>query len=163
MSRFLRKAVIAALIVALLLFQLPLTRYAPWLSMLDLPLVCVLYLTIFKESLFWTVLAGTGVGFLQDSMSLGALGMNGFTIISIGFLVYLANSVFAIDRLTTRWAMLFLSSTMALLLSFLLRVLFLNRDEMIDVRLLLLSGVLNACIGMFIFYLLDRVTKPVKD
>jgi rod shape-determining protein MreD len=163
MSGFLRRAAIVTLILSLLAFQLPLTRYVPWLSMLDLPLVCVLYLTIFKESLFWTVLAGTGVGLFQDSMSLGAMGMNGFTIISIGFLVYLANSVFAIDRLTTRWAMLFLSSTIALLLLFLLRVLFLNRDEMIDVRLLLLSGVLNACIGLFIFYLLDRVTKPVKD
>jgi rod shape-determining protein MreD len=163
MSSFLRKAAIAVLIFSLLLFQLPLTRYVPWLSMLDLPLVCVLYLTIFKESLFWMVLAGTGVGLLQDSMSLGAMGMHGFTVLSIGFLVYLANSVFAIDRLTTRWAMLFLSSTMALLLSFLLRVLFLNRDEMIDVRLLLLSGVLNACIGLFVFYLLDRMIRPVKS
>ena len=163
MSGFLRKVALAALFLSLLVFQLPLTRYVPWLSMLDLPLVCVLYLTLFKESLFWTVLAGTAVGLLQDSMSLGAMGMNGFTLISIGFLVYLANSVFAIDRLATRWAMLFLSSTIALLLLFLLRILFLNRDEIIDVRVLLLSGVLNACIGLFIFYLLDKVTKPVKD
>jgi len=160
MSNLLRNTIALALILLLVMFQLALTRYAPWLSMLDLPLVCVLYLTIAKESLVWTVLTGTSVGFLQDSLSLGALGMNGLTKISIGFLVYLANSVFAIDRLATRWVMLFLSSVTASLFFFLLRILFLNRDENVDVRLLLVSGVLNACIGLLIFYLFDRITQP---
>ena len=163
MSSFFRNASVVILVLLLVLFQVALTRYVPWLSMLDLPLVCVLYLTIAKESLVWTVLTGTGVGFLQDSLSLGALGMNGLTKISIGFLVYLANSVFAIDRLATRGAMLLLSSVMASLYFSLLRILFLNREEVIDVRLLLASGVLNACIGLFIFYLFDRITGTTYD
>ena len=163
MSSFFRNASVVILVLLLVLFQVALTRYVPWLSMLDLPLVCVLYLTIAKESLVWTVLTGTGVGFLQDRLSLGALGMNGLTKISIGFLVYLANSVFAIDRLATRGAMLLLSSVMASLYFSLLRILFLNREEAIDLRLLLVSGVLNACIGLFIFYLFDRITGTTYD
>ena len=163
MSSFFRNASVVILVLLLVLFQVALTRYVPWLSMLDLPLVCVLYLTIAKESLVWTVLTGTGVGFLQDSLSLGALGMNGLTKISIGFLVYLANSVFAIDRLATRGAMLLLSSVMASLYFSLLRILFLNREEAIDLRLLLVSGLLNACIGLLIFYLFDRITGTTYD
>ena len=160
MSGLLKNAGVVLLVLLLVILQLALTRYAPWLSLLDLPLVCVLYLTIAKESLIWTVLTGTGVGFLQDSLSLGALGMNGLTKISIGFLVYLANSVFAIDRLVTRWVMLLLSSVTASLFFYLLRVLFLNRDEIVDVKLLLVSGLLNACLGLLIFYLFDRITSP---
>ena len=160
MSGLLKNAGVVLLVLLLVMFQLALTRYAPWLSLLDLPLVCVLYLTIAKESLIWTVLTGTGVGFLQDSLSLGALGMNGLTKISIGFLVYLANSVFAIDRLVTRWVMLLLSSVTASLFFYLLRVLFLNRDDIVDVKLLLVSGLLNACLGLLIFYLFDRITSP---
>ena len=160
MSGLLKNAGVVLLVLLLVMFQLALTRYAPWLSLLDLPLVCVLYLTIAKESLIWTVLTGTGVGFLQDSLSLGALGMNGLTKISIGFLVYLANSVFAIDRLVTRWVMLLISSVTASLFFYLLRVLFLNRDEIVDVKLLLVSGLLNACLGLLIFYLFDRITSP---
>lgn len=163
MSGFLRNAAAVILILLLVLLQLAMTRYVAWLSMLDLPLVCVLYLTIAKESLVWTVLTGTGVGFLQDSLSLGALGMNGLTKVSIGFLVYVANSVFAIDRLATRWAMLFLSSVMASLFFFLLRILFMNRNEAVDMRLLLVSGLLNACIGVLIFFLFDKITRTTYD
>ncbi len=163
MLESLRAALLLVLVVVLLAFQVALTRYVSWLNMLDLPLVAVLYLTITKESLLWTILAGSAVGFVQDSLSLGVLGMNGFTKISIGFLAYMANSVFAIDRHTTRWALLFLSSVFAALLYFLLRILFLNRDEMIDGRRLLLSGILNACVGLFLFYLFDRITRSSNE
>jgi rod shape-determining protein MreD len=163
MLESLRAALLLLLIVVLLAFQVALTRYVPWLNMLDLPLVAVLYLTIAKESLLWTIIAGSAVGFLQDSLSVGVLGMNGFTKISIGFLAYMANSVFAIDRHITRWILLFLSSIFATLLFFLLRILFLNRDEMMDGKRLLVSGVLNACIGLFLFYVFDRISRSARE
>jgi rod shape-determining protein MreD len=158
-----RAVLLLLLIVVLLAFQVALTRYVPWLNMLDLPLVAVLYLTIAKESLLWTIFAGSAVGFLQDSLSVGVLGMNGFTKISIGFLAYMANSVFAIDRHITRWALLFLSSIFATLLFFLLRILFLNRDEMMDGKRLLVSGALNAFIGLFLFYVFDRISRSSSE
>ena len=163
MSGFLRDLVLIVLVLVLLALQLVLNRYVSWLSMLDLPLIAVLYLTLSKESLVWTVLSGTGVGFLQDSLSLGAMGMNGFTKISVSFLAYLANSVFAIDRLAARWIMLFLASVVATLMLFLLRVLFLNREEVVDVKQLLTMGLVNACLGLAIFYLFDRMTRDSND
>jgi rod shape-determining protein MreD len=159
MFDLLRSFVALALIVLMVVLQVVLARYVPSLSMLDLPLISVLYLTIAKESLLWTIFSGSALGLLQDSLSLSALGMNGFTKISIGCLAYLANSILAIDRVVTRFGLLFLSSVLGSLLFLVLRILFLNREEVIESRRLLISGVLNACVGLLLFYLLDKIIK----
>jgi rod shape-determining protein MreD len=162
MGNFLRSTAVIFIIVSTVILQVLLTRYFPRLF-LDLPLVSVLYLTIAKENLIWTILSGTVVGFLQDSLSPGPLGMNGFTKISIGCLAYMVNTILAIDRVVTRWGILFLSSLLAGLLFLVLRILFLNRNEMIDGERILISGLLNACVGLPLFYLFDKITRPAGE
>lgn len=159
MVNLLRSFAVILIIVSTVVFQVLLTRYFPRL-LLDLPLIAVLYLTVSRESLMWTVFSGTAVGFLQDSLSPGPLGMNGFAKISVGCLAYMANTVLAIDRLATRWGMLFSSSLLAAFLFLLLRILFLNRHEIIDGKRILLSALVNACVGLVLFYLFDRISKP---
>jgi rod shape-determining protein MreD len=159
MFDFLRPFVVLVLMGLMVVLQVVLTRYIPFLRMLDLPLLSVLYLTIARESLLWTIFSGSAIGFLQDSLSLSALGMNGFTKISIGCLAYLANSILAIDRVLTRFALLFVSSILGSLLFVVLKILFLNRGEVIEGRILLISGVLNACAGLVLFYLFDKIVK----
>jgi len=161
MGNFLRSMAVLFIIVSTVVLQVLLTRYFPKL-LLDLPLVSVLYLTIARENLLWTIFSGTAVGFLQDSLSPGPLGMNGFTKISIGCLAYMANTFLAIDRVMTRWGMLFISSLLAGLLFLSLRILFLNREEMIDGERILLSGLINACVGLPLFYLFDKISQPAN-
>jgi rod shape-determining protein MreD len=162
MGNFLRSMAVVFIILSTVVLQVLLTRYFPKL-LLDLPLISVLYLTIARENLLWTIFSGTAVGFLQDSLSPGPLGMNGFTKISIGCLAYMANTILAIDRVVTRWGMLFVSSLLAGLLFLLLRILFLNRNEMIDGERILLSGLINACVGLPLFYLFDRISQPANE
>jgi rod shape-determining protein MreD len=159
MFRFLRYVAVLLLIMLMVVLQVVLTRYFPRLSFLDLPLIAVLYLTVARESLFWTVVSGSVVGFLQDSLSLSPLGMNGLTKISVGCLAYMANSIFAIDRVATRLALIFISSILAALLFSGLRILFLNRNEMILGERILWSGTVNACIGLPLFYLFDKIVQ----
>ncbi len=161
MANFLRSIAVVIIIVSTVVLQVLLTRYFPRL-LLDLPLVSVLYLTISRENLLWTILSGTAVGFLQDSLSPGPLGMNGFTKISVGCLAYMANTVIAIDRVATRWGMLFVSSVLAALLFLLLRILFFSRHEIIDGERIMLSALVNACAGLPLFYLFDRISQK-KD
>jgi rod shape-determining protein MreD len=158
MGNLWRSTVVLIIIVSTVVLQVLLTRYFPRL-LLDLPLVSVLYLTIAKENLFWTIGSGTIVGFLQDSLSPGPLGLNGFTKISVGSIAYLANTFLAIDRLTTRWGMLFISSLLAGLLFVVLRILFLNRHEIVDGERILLSGLINACVGLPLFYIFDKISQ----
>ena len=163
MFSFIRYVAILLLIVLMVVLQVVVTRYFPRLSLLDLPLIAVLYLTVARESLFWTVLSGSAVGFLQDSLSLSPLGMNGFTKISVGCLAYIANSIFAIDRVATRLALLFLSSILAALLFSGLRILFLNRNEIIPGERILWSGAVNAFVGLPLFYLFDKMVRSANE
>ncbi len=163
MFSFIRYVAILLLIMLMVVLQVVVTRYFPRLSLLDLPLIAVLYLTVARESLFWTVLSGSAVGFLQDSLSLSPLGMNGFTKISVGCLAYIANSIFAIDRVATRLALLFLSSILAALLFSGLRILFLNRNEIIPGERILWSGAVNAFVGLPLFYLFDKMVGSPNE
>jgi len=162
MGNLWRSTVVLIIIVSTVVLQVLLTRYFPRL-LLDLPLVSVLYLTIAKENLLWTIGSGTLVGFLQDSLSPGPLGLNGFTKISVGCLAYMANTFLAIDRVTTRWGMLFISSLLAGVLFPVLRILFLNRNEMFDGERILLSGLINASVGLPLFYIFDKVSQSQNE
>jgi rod shape-determining protein MreD len=162
MGNLWRSTVVLIIIVSTVVLQVLLTRYFPRL-LLDLPLVSVLYLTIAKENLLWTIGSGTVVGFLQDSLSPGPLGLNGFTKISVGCLAYMANTFLAIDRVTTRWGMLFISSLLAGVLFPVLRILFLNRNEMFDGERILLSGLINASVGLPLFYIFDKISQSQNE
>jgi rod shape-determining protein MreD len=162
MGNLWRSTVVLIIIVSTVVLQVLLTRYFPRL-LLDLPLVSVLYLTIAKENLLWTIGSGTLVGFLQDSLSPGPLGLNGFTKISVGCLAYMANTFLAIDRVTTRWGMLFISSLLAGVLFPVLRILFLNRNEMFDGERILLSGLINASVGLPLFYIFDKISQSQNE
>lgn len=163
MLNFLRSVAVLVIIVLMVALQVVLTLYFPRLGMVDLPLIAVIYLTIAKESLLWTIFSGSAIGFLQDSLSLSALGMNGFTKISVGCLAYLANSIFAIDRVTTRFGLLFISSMLSSLLFLLLRIMFLNRNEAIGGERLLVSGAVNALVGLPLFYFFDRIARSPNE
>ncbi|HEX2523931.1 MAG TPA: rod shape-determining protein MreD [Terriglobia bacterium] len=162
MGNLWRSTAVLIIIVSTVVLQVLLTRYFPRL-LLDLPLVSVLYLTIAKENLLWTIGSGTVVGFLQDSLSPGPLGLNGFTKISVGCLAYMANTFLAIDRVTTRWGMLFISSLLAGVLFPVLRILFLNRNEMFDGERILLSGLINASVGLPLFYIFDKISQSQNE
>jgi rod shape-determining protein MreD len=162
MGNLWRSTVVLIIIVSTVVLQVLLTRYFPRL-LLDLPLVSVLYLTIAKENLLWTIGSGTLVGFLQDSLSPGPLGLNGFTKISVGCLAYMANTFLAIDRVTTRWGMLFISSLLAGVLFPVLRILFLNRNEVFDGERILLSGLINASVGLPLFYIFDKISQSQNE
>jgi rod shape-determining protein MreD len=163
MFRSLRYVAVFFLVLLMVVLQTVMTRYFPKLSSLDLPLIVVLYLTVTRESLFWTVFSGSAVGFVQDSLSPGPLGMNGFTKISIGCLAYMANSIFAIDRIATRLALIFISSLLAVLLFASLRILFLNRSEVIVGERILWSGLVNACVGLPLFYVFDKILSSPNE
>ena len=109
------------------------------------------------------VVSGTAVGFLQDSISPGLPGVNGFAKISVGFVAYLANAFIAVDRVVTRWIMLFGCSLLCSLVVLVLRILFLDRSEIFYWQRLLWSSLLNACIGLLMFYLLDKLFRAKND
>jgi rod shape-determining protein MreD len=162
MLTLIRPTLFVMLLICMVLLQAFAAHYSPALKTVDLPLLTVLYITLTRERLTATVLLGSTLGIWQDSLSLSPLGLNGLVKISVGSLAYVANTFLAIDTLPTRWLVLFICSSLSALASWALRLMFLSRGEMLDEPLMLLSGLLNATIGLALFYMFDHILKPAE-
>jgi len=74
----------------------------------DLPLVCTVYYGFTLGNPMASILMGSSLGLMQDSLSAAVLGTNGFSKTLIGFLAASAVSRFAVDQPITRIFALFL-------------------------------------------------------
>jgi rod shape-determining protein MreD len=79
-------------------------------SFFDLPLVCTVYYGFTMGNPVASILMGSSLGLMQDSLSAAVLGTNGFSKTLIGFLAASAGSKFDVDQPLTRIFALFLFS-----------------------------------------------------
>jgi rod shape-determining protein MreD len=77
-------------------------------SYFDLPLICTVYYGFTMGSPTASIVMGSSLGLMQDSLSAAVLGTNGFSKTLIGFLAATASSKFAVDQPLTRIFALFL-------------------------------------------------------
>src|SRR5438874_4700631 len=77
-------------------------------SYIDLPLICTVYYGFTMGNPIASILMGSTLGLMQDSLSAAVLGTNGFSKTVIGFLAASAVSKFAVDQPVTRIVALFL-------------------------------------------------------
>ena len=73
----------------------------------DLPLICSVYYGFVLGNPIASIVIGSSVGLMQDSLSGAALGSNGFSKTLIGFLAASAGSKFNVDQPITRVFALF--------------------------------------------------------
>src|SRR5215831_9897977 len=71
-------------------------------SYFDLPLICTVYYGFTLGNPIASIMMGSTLGLMQDSLSAAVLGTNGFSKTLIGFLAASATSKFAIDQFITR-------------------------------------------------------------
>src|SRR5215468_1710433 len=76
----------------------------------DLPLICCVYYGFTLSNPIASIVIGSALGLMQDSLSGAILGANGLTKTLIGFLAASAGQKFAVDQLITRVFALFLFS-----------------------------------------------------
>ncbi len=128
-------------------------------SLLNLPLIVLLYMTLTHADLPWILFLGALVGLLQDSQGVHLLGLSGFCNLSVCILVYLGSAMIAMDGWIMRTSILGLSFLVSGLLSWVLRVAFLDRYESLMFDHLLMGGLVCAGLGLPIFTLFDRILK----
>ncbi len=159
MMELLRPVPIGLLLILMVILQSFLAHQLPWLAVLDLPLMLILYVALTRDRLLWVILLGIAIGVGQDSLSLCPLGMNGLVKLSVGALAFFASAYIALDRINTRWGVLFCCASLSALLFWSLRILFLNQSEIFPGQTILLGGLLNATVGLPFFYILDKLLK----
>jgi rod shape-determining protein MreD len=76
----------------------------------DLPLICCVYYGFTLGNPIASIVIGSSLGLMQDSLSGAALGANGLSKTLIGFFAATAVSKFAVDQPITRVLALFLFS-----------------------------------------------------
>src|SRR5438874_4162879 len=74
----------------------------------DLPLICCVYYGFTLGNPIASIVIGSSLGLMQDSLSGAVLGANGLSKTLIGFLAASAGSKFAVDQPITRVLALFL-------------------------------------------------------
>ena len=128
-------------------------------SLLNLPLIVLLYMTLTQADLLWILCLGALVGLLQDSQGVHLLGLSGFCNLSVCVLVYMGGTMIAMDGWIMRTAILGLSFVASGFISWVLRVAFLDRFESLPFDQLLMGGLVCAGLGLPIFTLFDRFLK----
>jgi len=76
----------------------------------DLPLICCIYYGFTLSNPIASIVIGSALGLMQDSLSGAILGANGLTKTLIGFFAASAGQKFAVDQTITRVFAIFLFS-----------------------------------------------------
>ena len=129
-------------------------------SYFDLPLICTVYYGFTLGNPIASVLMGSTLGLMQDSLSAAVLGTNGFSKTLIGFLAASAVSKFAVDQPITRIFALFLFTLGDGLLVTMLALMtspVSNTSYSGAVGGWLLSATFNTLLGLLLFGYRDRL------
>ena len=113
MPRFTRLEMIgkyAIMLIAIVVVQGILANKFAVVRYFDLPLICTIYYGFAMGDPIASIIMGSSLGLMQDSLSAAALGTNAFSKTLIGYLAASAGSKFAIDQLITRVVALFFFS-----------------------------------------------------
>jgi rod shape-determining protein MreD len=149
-------------LIAVVVFQGILAYKFRVFSYFDLPLICTVYYGFTLGNPIASIVMGSSLGLMQDSLSAAVLGTNGFSKTLIGFLAASAVSKFAVDQPITRIFALFLFTLGDGLLVTMLALMTspaANTTYSGAVGGLLLSATFNTLLGLVLFGYRDRVSN----
>src|SRR5436190_14683898 len=98
----------AAALIAVVVIQGILSFKFKVFGYFDLPLICCVYYGFTLGNPIASIVIGSSLGLMQDSLSGAVLGANGLTKTLIGFFAAMAGSKFAVDQPIARAFALFL-------------------------------------------------------
>lgn len=143
-----------------LVLQTYLPLYLTVVSILDLPLLVVIYFAMTRRSPVAALFGGAIVGLAQDSLTRGPIGLYGTVKTVIGYVTSSVGERFDTENGGVRFLILFVFYLMHFLLYYLLGASLLGYPMEMAVGRKLLEALVNAGTGVLLFLLLDRFRKP---
>jgi rod shape-determining protein MreD len=150
---------LAVIIVATVIVQGILALKLRVFGYFDLPLICSVYYGFTLGNPIASIVIGSFLGLMQDSLSGAPLGTNGFSKTLIGFVAASAGAKFNVDQAITRVFALFLFSIGDGLLVSILGLMAdrgSSATNSSDVGNWLLSATFNTLLGLALFGYHDR-------
>ena len=152
--------VVAGSVILALLIEAFLLVHFRWAALLELPLLVTIYFSLSRRNPSSGLLLGMIIGVLQDSLSHTPIGFYGIAKTLVGFL---ASSIGArldvehpISRFLLTFFFFFFHNAVLVLTE---RLLLAQRPPYLTSKLLI-AGLVNAGIAMFLFPLFDRLRRP---
>lgn len=149
-------AVITGISLLAILFRVYVSRFVPYLQYLELPLLVTVYFSLMWRSPIKGLLFGAVIGLAQDSLSQHPLGMFGIVKTLVGYFAASMSLRVDVGNPLLRLVLGFFFFFHALLYWVLARAL-LGQALQLELGQVLVLGILNAIVAVFLYQFLDRL------
>jgi len=157
-SRF-RAWVIAVVPLLAILFQVYVPLFFQFLSILELPLLVVMYFAIMRRNQIGALLLGAVVGLAQDSLSKNPLGIFGIVNTLVGYFAASVGMRLDVDQGVIRMLLSFFFYLFHQLMRWVLVRALLGQELAFEVQKTLILALLNAVVGVSLFHFLDKLRE----
>lgn len=153
-----------AAILAISFLAVALQSYLPlhldFVTILDLPLLVVIYFALTRRSPVAALLSGALIGMAQDSLTRGPIGLFGAVKTVIGYVTSLVSIHLDTESTGVRFLTIFILYGLHFALLYFLGAVLLSQPIEFEVQARMLGALVNALVGVLLFQLLDRFRKP---
>ena len=140
-----------------ILFQIYIPLFFEFLTFLELPLLVTVYFSLMRRSPMGGIVIGALVGLAQDSLSKNPLGMLGIVKTLVGYFAASVGLRFDVDHTFVRFALCFFFFLFHQFFYWVLARALLGQELALEVSRMMLTGALNAAVGVSLFYFLDKL------
>jgi len=146
--------------LAAILFQVYLPRFVQFFQYLEMPLLVTVYFSLMRRDQVSGTFIGATIGLVQDSLSDQPLGMFGIAKTLVGYWAASVGMRIDVDHLVIRFLLCFFfyccHETMHWIEA---RALLGQQQAVFDAQQMVLVGLLNAIVGVFLFLFLDKLKE----
>lgn len=144
--------------LAAILFQVVVSRFVPYLSYLELPLLVTVYFSLAKRSPAAGVLFGMGIGLAQDSLlPQHPLGLFGIAKTLVGYFAGTISQRFEVESASVRLVLALFFFFFHQFFYWFLRSALLEEHVDFDLLQTIVLAVLNALVAVPLFHVLDKL------
>jgi len=142
-----------------LLFQIYVPVIFRFLSFLELPLLLAVYFPLMWRRSIAGTLFGCMLGLFQDTLSHHPIGMFGIAKTLVGYFTASVGMRFDVDHWLVRFSLVLFFFQFHRVFYWVLSNSVLNIPLELDLARMLISGLLNAVVSIFLFNILDRTRE----
>jgi rod shape-determining protein MreD len=150
-------AVITGISLLAILFRVYVSRFVPYLQYLELPLLVTVYFSLMWRSPIAGLLFGAAIGLAQDSLSHHPLGMFGIVKTLVGYFAASMSLRVDVGNPLLRLVLGFFFYFFHALLYWVLARALLGQALQLELGQVLVLGILNAIVAVFLYQFLDRL------
>jgi rod shape-determining protein MreD len=142
-----------------LVIQTYLPLYVNAASLLDLPLLVVIYFGLARRNPVEGIFAGAVIGMAQDALSRGPIGLLGSAKTVIGYVTSFISVRFAVEHSGVRAITIFALYGLHSILLYFFGTLMLGQPMALEWSSRIVAALVNTAAGVVLFQLLDRFRK----